>query len=75
MPLLAEDIKSLSAPEKAELYKLLQDDEELKDYLASNDDKLFEELAQRDKAYEEGKIQLTGRQQLTTRLKNRRSAL
>lgn len=74
MPLLAEEIKSLSVPEKAELYKLLQDDEELKSYLAFND-KMLEELAQRDKAYEEGKIQLTSRQQLTSRLKNRRNAL
>ncbi len=74
MPPLAEDIKSLSAPEKAGLYKLLQDDEELNDYLASNDS-IFEKLAQRDKDYEEGKIQLTTRQHLTTRLKNRRNFL
>ena len=65
MSSLSNDIKTLSVPEKAELYRLLQDDEELKDYLSSNDN-LFEELAQRDKAYEEGKIQLTTRQQLTT---------
>ena len=74
MSLLAEDIKSLSVPEKAELYKLLQNDEELKNYLASDND-LYEELRRRDKAYGEGKIQLTSRQQLTIRLKNRRDAL
>lgn len=74
MSLLVEDFKHLSIPEKAELYKLLQDDEELKNYLATNN-KLFEELAERDKAYEEGKIKLTSRQQLTTRLKNRRDVV
>ncbi len=74
MSSLSKDIKSLSAPEKAKLYRQLQDDEELKNYLASNDN-LFEELAQRDRAYEEGKIQLTTRRQLTTRLKNRRDDL
>jgi hypothetical protein len=74
MPPLVEQIKSLSVPQKAELFKLLQEDEELKNYLSFND-KMLEELAQRDKAYEEGKIQLTTRQQLSTRLKNRRNAL
>lgn len=74
MALLAEDIKKLSAPEKAELYCLLRDDEELKDYMIS-DNRLFEELIRRDKAYAEGKIQLTTRQQLSSRLKNRRNAL
>lgn len=74
MALLAEDIKKLTAPEKAELYCLLRDDEELKDYMIS-DSRLFEELTRRDKAYAEGKIQLTTRQQLSSRLKNRRNAL
>ena len=69
-----EDIKSLPVSEKAELYRLLQDDKELKDYFASND-KMFEELALRDQAYEEGKIGITTRQQLTDRLKSRRNAL
>ncbi len=73
MPLFAEDMNTLTLPQKAELYKVLQEDEELKNFLALNE-KMFEELAQRDKAYKEGKIKLTPRQQLTARLKNRRDA-
>lgn len=74
MPSLAEDIKKLTAPQKAELYCLLRDDEELQNYMISNK-MLFEELKRRDKAYVEGKIQLTTRQQLSSRLKSRRDAL
>lgn len=74
MTLFAEDIKSLSVPEKAELYKLLQNDEELKNYLASNND-VLKELSRRDKSFEEGRIRLINRQQLTARLKKRRDDL
>ena len=74
MSILAEDIKKLSASQKAELYYLLRDDEELRNYMISNNI-LFEELFRRDKAYTEGEIQLTTRQQLTSRLKDRRDAL
>jgi hypothetical protein len=48
---------------KAELYCLLRDDEELKNYMISNK-MLFEELIRRDKAHADGKIHLTTRQQL-----------
>lgn len=71
---LAEDINKLPASQKAQLYCMLRDDEEQKNYMISNDI-LFEELTRRDKAYAEGKIQLTTRQQLSHRLKNRRDAL
>ena len=74
MILLAEDIKKLSASQKAELYFLLRNDEELKDYMSSNN-MLFEEIDRRDKDYAEGKIQLTTRQDLSLRLKNRRNGL
>jgi hypothetical protein len=74
MALLTEDIKKLSAPQKAELYCLLRDDEELKNYIISNK-MLFEELIRRDKAYADGKYISTTRQQLSSRLKNRRNAL
>jgi hypothetical protein len=74
MQILSEDIKKLSAPQKAEIYCLLRKDMELKDYMLSNN-MLLEELKQRDKAYADGKIQLTTRQQLTDRLKDRRDAL
>lgn len=36
---------------------------------------LFKELIRRDKAYAQGKIQLTTRHDLSLRLKNRRDAL
>ncbi len=69
-----EDIKKMTAPEKAELYCLLRDDEDLRNYMISNK-MLFEELNRRDKAYSEGKLKLTSRHQLSSRLKNRRDAL
>lgn len=74
MALLEDNLKTLTAQQKARLYYLLRDDEELAEYLISNEI-MFEELARRDKAFAEGKIQLTTREQLTTRLKNRRDAL
>ena len=40
-----------------------------------SNDVLFEELAHRDKAYAEGKVRLTTRQELSLRLKKRRDAL
>jgi len=69
--LLSENIKNLSAPQKAEL---LRDYEELKDYMISNN-MLFDELTRRNNAYMEGKIHFTTRQELSLRLKNRRDAL
>ncbi len=74
MPILAEDIKNMPVPQKAELYNLLMNDEELKEYMASNN-VLFEELAKRDKDYADGKIRLTTREDLSLRLKQRRDAL
>lgn len=74
MLLHTEDIKNMSVPEKAKLFSLLSDDKELKDYMVSNTH-LFEELTRRDKAYAEGNIQLTTRQELSLRLKKRRDAL
>ena len=69
-----DDIKNLTAPQKAELYYLLREDKELQDYMISNKI-LFEEITRRDKAFEEGRIQLTTRQELSILLKNRRNAL
>ena len=74
MVLQAEDIKKMSAKEKAALYYILRDDEVLKDYMLS-DEALAEEIRRRDKAFAEGKIQLTSREQLSMRLKNRRDAI
>lgn len=74
MPLLAEDIKSLSAPEKAELYYLLGEDAELNNYLFS-DKRLFEELTRREAELITGIIQLMSRQDLTRQLNQRRNGL
>lgn len=74
MALLTEDIKKLPAPKKAELYSLLREDEELKNYMISNK-MLFGELIRRNKAYADGKIHFTTRQQLSSHLRNRRDAL
>ncbi|HEY5368909.1 MAG TPA: hypothetical protein VIJ75_07950 [Hanamia sp.] len=71
---LVENIKNLSSAQKAELYNLLREDEDLEKYMISNK-RLSEELKRRDKAYAKGKIQLTTRQELSLRLKNRRDAL
>lgn len=48
MSLHTEDIKNLTALQKAELYYLLREDKELQDYMISNKI-LFEELTRRDK--------------------------
>jgi hypothetical protein len=74
MSKLYEEIKNLPASQKADLYYMLREDEDVKDYISSND-LLFEELNRRDKALLEGKIRLTTREELTTRLKHRRDAL
>ena len=74
MLLHTEDIKNMPVPEKAKLFSLLRDDKELQDYMISNTT-LLEELNRRDKAYAEGKIQLTSRKELSLRLKKRRNAV
>ena len=71
---ISENIKKLPVSEKAELFNLLREDKELEDYLISND-RLYEELARRDKAYTEKKINLTTRQQLSDRVKQMRHGL
>lgn len=60
--------------EKAELFYLLREDEELENYLISND-QLYKEIGRRDKAYAEKKIYLTTRQELSDRLKQMRDGL
>jgi hypothetical protein len=74
MPMLLDGLKNMTAPQKAQLYYQLRDDKELRDYLISNDN-LYKELASRDKAFADGVIQLTTRQDLSLRLKKRRDAL
>ncbi len=74
MPLLEEEIKTMSASEKAALYYLLGEDAELNNYLFS-DKRLFEELARRDADLASGKIQLMTRQELTQQLNQRRNDL
>lgn len=74
MSILAEDIKKLTASEKAELYYLLGADEELNNYLFS-DKRLFDELARRDGELAAGNIQIMTRQELSQRLNARRNGL
>jgi hypothetical protein len=74
MPFLEEDLKTMTAPQKARLFNLLKEDKELENYLISNE-AMFQELALRDRAFAEGKIKITTRKQLSDRLKNRRDAL
>jgi len=69
-----DDIKKMTAKEKADLNYLPRDDEGLKEYMVSNE-ALAEEIDRLDTAFAEGKIQLTHREQLTLRLKNRREAI
>ncbi len=74
MSLIAEDIKKLTASEKAELYYLPGMDEELNNYLFS-DKRLFDELARRDEEYAAGNMQVMTRGELTQRLNERRNGL
>jgi hypothetical protein len=74
MSTLLDDIKNLQPSEKAEVFFLLQKDKDLETYMISNK-RLFEELENRDKAFAEGKINLTTRQDLSKRLKERRNGI
>ncbi len=74
MPLLEEEIKTMSTPEKAALYYLLGEDPELNKYLFS-DKRLYEELEKRDADLASGKITLMSRQVLTQQLNQRRNDL
>ena len=74
MSTIVEAIKTLPVSQKAALYQLLSEDEELKNYLLSSNE-LFDELERRDLAFNNGDIQLTDRQELHNRLQNRRDAI
>ena len=74
MSIIVEEIKTLPVSQKAALYHLLSEDEELKNYLISGNE-LFDELERRDAAFHNGEIRLTDRQTLSTRLQSRRDAL
>ncbi len=71
---MIEEIKTMAVTQKAALYQMLSEDEELNRYLISGQE-LFEELESRDKAFSKGEINMTDRQTLTTRLQNRRNEL
>jgi hypothetical protein len=74
MSIIVEEIKTLLVSQKAALYYLLSEDEELKNYLISGNE-LFEELERRDAAFTNGEMRLTNRQELSTRLQSRRNGL
>jgi|GEM_PF-4901176 len=70
--IIIEEIKTMAVSQKAALYQMLSEDEELNSYLISGHE-LFEELESRDKAFTNGEIKMTDRQTLTARLQNRRN--
>ncbi len=74
---ILDDVKKLPVAERANLFFALQGDIEMNEYLdtAKSDKLLFEEIAQRDEAYKDGKIHLTTMDELYSRLKKRRDAL
>ena len=74
MTQIVEEIKSLPVTQKAAIYSLLSEDEELRNYLISNNS-LYEELALRDADFNKGEIKLTTRQQLSSILQNHRNGL
>ena len=74
MSIINEEIKTLPVSQKAALYYLLSEDEELKNYLLSGNE-LFEELERREAAFTKGEMRQTDRQELSTRLLSRRNAL
>ena len=71
---MIEEIKTMAVTQKAALYQMLSEDEELNNYLISGHE-LFDELANRDKAFSKGEIKMTDRQTLTARLQSRRNEL
>ena len=74
MSIIVEEVKKLPISQKAALYRLLAEDEELKSYLVS-DSMLFDELERRDIAFNKGELRLTNREELSERLQKRRDAL
>ena len=74
MPIIVEEIKTLPVSQKAALYHLLSEDEELKNYLISGD-ALYDELQRRDTAFNKGEMRLTDRQELSNRLQSRKNGL
>jgi len=72
--IMIEEIKTMAVTQKAALYQMLSEDEELNRYLISGEE-LFEELESRDKAFSKGEVNMTDRQTLTARLQNRRNEL
>lgn len=74
MSTLAEEIKNLTAAEKAEIFYLLGQDEDLNNYIFSNQ-KLFEELKKRDDSVANGSMKLMSRQELSDLLNLRRDGL
>lgn len=74
---ILDDVKKLPVEERANLFLALKSDNEINEYLdsAKPDRLLFEEIARRDAAYNDGKIHLTTMDELSDRLKSRRNAL
>jgi len=64
----------MAVTQKAALYQMLSEDEELNNYLISGHE-VFDELEKRDKAFNKGEMKMTDRQTLTARLQNRRNEL
>ena len=71
---MMEEIKTMAVTQKAALYQMLSEDEELNNYLISGHE-VFDELENRDKAFNKGEMKMTDRQTLTARLQNRRNEL
>lgn len=71
---MIEEIKTMAVTQKAALYQMLSEDEELNNYLISGHE-VFDELENRDKAFNKGEMKMTDRQTLTARLQNRRNEL
>jgi len=72
--IMMEEIKTMAVTQKAALYQMLSEDEELNNYLISGHE-VFDELEKRDKAFNKGEMKMTDRQTLTARLQNRRNEL
>ena len=72
--IMIEEIKTMAVTQKAALYQMLSEDEELNNYLISGHE-VFDELENRDKAFNKGEMKMTDRQTLTARLQNRRNEL
>ena len=74
MSITIEEITMLPILQKVALYQLLAEDKEIRNYPLSGSN-LMDEFEKRDGSFNNGEMRLTGREELSNLLQNRRNEL